>query len=890
MTMSLGLHLGLGHHRGSSIGGSPAVTGVPIGMNQNTTAWWAQNNSFTDMLRGASGFQYDTTGSGTQNFPEANLGANGWPATKPADYVHIKVVLQSPIVAGTQIDVSWTGTATVDGLVASVATTTINAPNYTTKTARYQINESAATRRTNNTNLLLQYDYDPADPPVFSIKEVGATGNFNPAFTSLLSGAVSGASKVTRFLKWSNAELNSASAETKRVPLTWATRPTPTSGNWSTRGIPVELIVELSNTLGIDPWFTIPWNCDDDYVTQFATYVLGNLAAGRKAHFELSNEIWNGRYDVFAQSWVEGAAAGYTQSGYATTATFTGSISGTTLTVTAVSSGTILKDGSCIIIGTGLPEGLKIIGGAGTGGTGTYTVSASVTAASTTIKQAPYGTALGRWAERFKKVMSLIDAVYAGQTSKRVRVLAVQNAGPSIIDNLMLFSDGTPAGLTSGYVDAIASAPYTDMPSGYTSSSVLTSTDLDAFFAAMRTHCDDVFANAVICQSKATGYGKAYMTYEGGQHLLFNDAPTAALVARDSRMHDFYMYYMQQWERRIGTNSPLVLFVLAERLSGSEWGMVENVGDTVSLATAPKMQAVHEYIAGTRLPFTLTGTITAAANAADGSSAGTLNGVNSGSTLTIISGGTGLAVDNNGNVTVANHTLLTADSFSMTVRDTNPDYAAPGYLDSVISYTITAAIPKDNFNNGTTLDPQWTSGNTLDGFHMATHNITASQGGGQLTLTSTGTAGNSGGIMLASNVDLTQLPKQFVKFVSNASGYQVLAYGTPSGDTINARIGDPALTLVTYISGSGSSNLASVTNPGFPFYARLRYDQATDKFFLGACPGTSDPTVDANWTEATGVARPASIPTTGRVGLLRFCPFGDVVNDKSVFDNYNTNA
>jgi hypothetical protein len=355
-------------------------------------------------------------------------------------------------------------------------------------------------------------------------------------------------------------------------------------------------------------------------------------------------------------------------------------------------------------------------------------------------------------------------------------------------------------------------------------------------------------------------------------------------------MHDFYMYYMQQWERRIGTNSPLVLFVLAERLSGSEWGMVENVGDTVSLATAPKMQAVHEYIAGTRLPFTLTGTITAAANAADGSSAGTLNGVNSGSTLTIISGGTGLAVDNNGNVTVANHTLLTADSFSMTVRDTNPDYAAPGYLDSVISYTITAAIPKDNFNNGTTLDPQWTSGNTLDGFHMATHNITASQGGGQLTLTSTGTAGNSGGIMLASNVDLTQLPKQFVKFVSNASGYQVLAYGTPSGDTINARIGDPALTLVTYISGSGSSNLASVTNPGFPFYARLRYDQATDKFFLGACPGTSDPTVDANWTEATGVARPASIPTTGRVGLLRFCPFGDVVNDKSVFDNYNTNA
>jgi hypothetical protein len=302
------------------------------------------------------------------------------------------------------------------------------------------------------------------------------------------------------------------------------------------------------------------------------------------------------------------------------------------------------------------------------------------------------------------------------------------------------------------------------------------------------------------------------------------------------------------------------------------------------------MQAVHDYIAGKRLPFTLTGTITAAANAADGSSAGTLKGVNSGSTLTIISGGTGLAVDNNGNVTVANHTLLTAGSFSMTVRDTNPGYAAPGYLDSSVSYTITAAIPKDNFNNGTTLDPQWTNGNTLDGFHMATHNITASQSGGQLTLTSTGTAGNSGGIMLASDVDLTAVPKHFVKFVSNSSSYQVLSYGVPSGDVMTVRIGDPSLALYGYISGSGTGNLAAVSNPGFPFYARLRYDQATDKFFVGACPGTSDPTVDANWTEGVGVARPTSIPTTGRVGLLRFCPFGDTVGNTSVFDNFNTSV
>lgn len=62
----------------------------------------------------------------------------------------------------------------------------------------------------------------------------------------------------------------------------------------------------------------------------------------------------------------------------------TGSISGTTLTVTAVGSGT-LEVGQGIS-GTGVTAGTTITAlGTGTGGTGTYTVSASQTVASTTI-------------------------------------------------------------------------------------------------------------------------------------------------------------------------------------------------------------------------------------------------------------------------------------------------------------------------------------------------------------------------------------------------------------------------------------------------------------------------------------------------------------------------
>ena len=65
-------------------------------------------------------------------------------------------------------------------------------------------------------------------------------------------------------------------------------------------------------------------------------------------------------------------------------AVVTGAISGTTLTVSAVTNG-VLAVGS-IISGTGVTAGTYITAfGTGTGGTGTYTVSASQTVASTTI-------------------------------------------------------------------------------------------------------------------------------------------------------------------------------------------------------------------------------------------------------------------------------------------------------------------------------------------------------------------------------------------------------------------------------------------------------------------------------------------------------------------------
>src|SRR5207253_8214123 len=75
-------------------------------------------------------------------------------------------------------------------------------------------------------------------------------------------------------------------------------------------GVPVETIVETANELGLDPWVTVPWNADDDYITRFATYIRDNSTPGHKVYVEVSNEVWNGGYPVATQATNEAKAEG----------------------------------------------------------------------------------------------------------------------------------------------------------------------------------------------------------------------------------------------------------------------------------------------------------------------------------------------------------------------------------------------------------------------------------------------------------------------------------------------------------------------------------------------------------------------------------------------------
>lgn len=96
---------------------------------------------------------------------------------------------------------------------------------------------------------------------------------------------------VIRFMNWM-----ATNGSTER---TWADRPKPTDARWTIHGAPVEVLVELTNELGADPWFSLPIGVDDDYIRNFASYVRDHSKSHR-IYIELSNEVWNDQFQQAA--------------------------------------------------------------------------------------------------------------------------------------------------------------------------------------------------------------------------------------------------------------------------------------------------------------------------------------------------------------------------------------------------------------------------------------------------------------------------------------------------------------------------------------------------------------------------------------------------------------
>jgi hypothetical protein len=107
---------------------------------------------------------------------------------------------------------------------------------------------------------------------------------FNPVFLERIRKF-----KTLRFMDWMQTNGSQQSR--------WETRAKTTDATYATgKGAPLEVMIDLANRTGIDPWFNMPHMATDDYMTNFAKMVKNRLNRNLRVYVEYSNEVWNWQF------------------------------------------------------------------------------------------------------------------------------------------------------------------------------------------------------------------------------------------------------------------------------------------------------------------------------------------------------------------------------------------------------------------------------------------------------------------------------------------------------------------------------------------------------------------------------------------------------------------
>ena len=363
-----------------------------------------------------------------------------------------------------------------------------------------------------------------------------ATNRFSAAFLSQLEPY-----QVLRFMDWMRTNNSAVSA--------WSERAKPADSRYSTpRGVPPEIMVELSNTTGKAPWFTLPARATNEFVANFATVVRDNLAPSLPVFLEYSNEIWNGAFSQGEFVEAQGVAefSGQPGSGYTKRINWYGKRSAEICNIWKSHFGANANRVVCIIAS-----------------------QAANTFTGDEAMRCPLwsgGPCVSRG------ITALAIAPYVGDHIGQAENYATVSAWPSTDANGLpkLFRELTQGGEISG--GPIGGA-------------------LAESFRWIENN-----------KALADQLGVTLVTYEGGQHLAGigvagdDDALTELFTRanRDERMGSLYVDYLNGWNIRAGG-----LFMHFNDIGSytrfGSWGALENIGDT----TSPKYNALFQYATGT---------------------------------------------------------------------------------------------------------------------------------------------------------------------------------------------------------------------------------------------------------------------------------------------------
>lgn len=106
---------------------------------------------------------------------------------------------------------------------------------------------------------------------------------FNPRFIKKIQKF-----RALRFMDWQ--------ATNNSQQKNWQDRPQLDHATYTQKGVPIEVMIALSNQLQSEPWFNMPHQATDEYITEFSKLVKQKLDPNLKVYVEFSNEVWNWQF------------------------------------------------------------------------------------------------------------------------------------------------------------------------------------------------------------------------------------------------------------------------------------------------------------------------------------------------------------------------------------------------------------------------------------------------------------------------------------------------------------------------------------------------------------------------------------------------------------------
>ncbi len=263
-----------------------------IGMNLSSVSYWDEQWVFVDVMRNSMPWlsQDAQLGGPWNSGMPIQTDAAGWPILQPNQAAATLMMRNGGDYPGGQYVVNYEGTGTlIFSLDATVVSQTGNRMVLDVTPSAMgifmRIETSDPNDHIRNISVTMPGFENSASP-------------FHPLFTQRLEPF--GMLRFMDFGATNNSTLSS-----------WSDRTLPNSyTQGGVNGVSVEVMVDLANELGGDPWFNIPAEADDNFVQNFATVVRDQLDPNLNPHIEYSNEVWNGQFAQSGYANTQGMALG----------------------------------------------------------------------------------------------------------------------------------------------------------------------------------------------------------------------------------------------------------------------------------------------------------------------------------------------------------------------------------------------------------------------------------------------------------------------------------------------------------------------------------------------------------------------------------------------------